>query len=110
MNSKVSQYIADQPSPQKEILLKLRMLILKNFPTIEETFKLGVPCYRIFYLVGLKDHVNLGVPIERLTDEEICLFQGHGKTVRVLEIASLEELDEEKIVSLLRRVWRKYEG
>ena len=37
------------------------IIILKTFPDIKEKFKRGVPWYEEkFYVVALKDHVNLG--------------------------------------------------
>ena len=60
MENKVEKYIEKQKSPQKEIVKKLRKMILKTFPNINEEMKLGVPWYEgKFYIVALKDSVNL---------------------------------------------------
>jgi len=39
-----------------------------------------------------------------LSNEEIGLFEGSGKTMKHLKLRSLEEIDEKKIVELLRVV------
>lgn len=104
----VDEYIKKQKSPQKEICSKLRKIILKTFPKIKEEMKLGVPMYDDkFYIVGLKTHVNLGFSIKGLTKDEIKLFTGSGKTMKVLEFSSLKDIDEKKIVRLLKLVYNK---
>lgn len=67
--------------------------------------KLGVPWYEgKFYIVALKTHVNLGFSLKGLTEDEIRLFQGSGKTMKHIEIHSLDEIDEKKIIKLLKVV------
>jgi len=105
MNKGVEDYIEQQEPPQKEICKKLRQIILETFPGIEEEMKLGVPWYEgKYYIVGLKDHVNLGFSLKGLSKKEIKLFEGGGKTMKHVKIRSLEEIDEEKIVELLKVV------
>ena len=105
MNVKVEKYIEKQKSPQSEIIQKLRAIILKTFPNIKEEFKLGVPWYEgKYYIVALKDHVNLGFSLKGLSQKEKELFEGNGKTMRHIKIYSSNEIDEEKIVKLLNIV------
>jgi len=106
MSNKVDDYIQKQRSPQKEICQKLRRLILKTFPDPKEEMKWGVPtfCNGRFYIVSLKDHVNLGFSLKGLSKEEVALFQGSGKTMKYLRISSLEDIDKDKIVKLLKVV------
>ncbi len=105
MNKEVDNYIEKQKSPQKEICKELRKIILKTFPQIKEEMKWGVPGYEgKFYIVALKSYVNLGFLIKGFSMKEIALFKGSGKTMRHLEIPSLNEIDEEKIVKLLKVV------
>ena len=69
MSQKVEEYIEKQELPQREILLKLRDLIFKTFSNIKEEFKMGVPWYEEkFYLVALRDHVNLGFAVKGLSN------------------------------------------
>jgi len=105
MDVEVSQYIEEQNSPQKEICRNLRKIILKNFPSIKEEMKWGVPNYgNLYYFVALKDHVNLGFSIKNLNDDEIKLLEGTGKTMRHIKIRKVEEINEKKIINLLKMV------
>jgi len=109
MSSKIDDYIQKQRSPQKEICQRLRRLIIKTFPDQKEEMKWGVPTFGSgkFYIVALKDHVNLGFSLKGLSKKEAALFQGSGKTMRHLRISSLEDIDEDKIVKLLKVVKSK---
>ena len=79
MDKRVEKYIEKQKSPQKEIVKKLRKIILETFPNIKEELKLGVPWYEEqYYIVALKDHVNLGFSLKGLkkkmrSDNILCV-------------------------------------
>ncbi|MGD9129523.1 MAG: DUF1801 domain-containing protein [Candidatus Woesebacteria bacterium] len=108
MDKTVSKYINEQPSPQKEILKKLRKIISQTFPKLKEGFKLGVPWYQDkFYLVGLRDSVNLGVAVKSLSKKEMSLFKGNGKIMRHLKFHSLQEINDTEVVKLLKIVNNK---
>ena len=78
---------------------------MSTFPNITEEMKYGVPYYgEKYYIVALKTHVNLGFSIKDLTKEEIAFFEGSGKTTRHIKINSLEDIDEKKIIKLLKMV------
>ena len=105
MDDKVEEYIGKQKSPQKEMCMKLREIILKTFPDINEEIKMGVPWYECkYYIVAFKDHVNLGFSVKGLSKQEIDLFEGGGKFMRHIKIHSLDDVDERRIVKLLRVV------
>ena len=105
MSEQVDDYIAKQKSPQKEICQELRNIILKTYPGIKEEMKLGVPWYEgKYYIVALKNGVNLGFSLKGLSNKEIRLFEGGGKTMKHVKIRSLEEIDESKIIELLKVV------
>ena len=106
MNSAVNTYIEKQENLQKEICQHLRKLIIETYPNIKEEMKWGVPAYAegVFYIVALKDHVNLGFSSNGLTKEEMSLFDGGGKTTRHIKIKSLDQLDKKRIVRLLKLV------
>jgi hypothetical protein len=106
MSSKIDEYINKQPSPQKEIYQRLRELIFRTFPGTREEMKWGVPAFADgkFYIVALKDHVNLGFSIRGLTGEEIALFDGGGKTTRHIQVDNIDNINEERIVKLLKLV------
>jgi hypothetical protein len=104
MDKKVKEYIDKQKSPQKDICLKVRGIILKTFPDIKEEMKWGVPVYGggKFYIGALRDHVNLGFSIDGLTKDELALFEGNGKTMRHIKIKTVKDIDEKRIVKLLK--------
>ena len=105
MSNKVDDYIDKQKSPQKQICQRLRDIILKTFPNVKEEMKLGVPWYEgRYYIVALKNYVNLGFSLKGLSSQEAKLFEGSGKTMKTIKIRSLEDIDVEKIVELLKVV------
>lgn len=104
MKSKdVDKYIDKFDGEKKAVLKKLRTIILKTFANIKEEMKMGVPWYKDkYYLVGLKDHVNIGFSINGLSKKEMDLFEGAGKLMRHIKIFSVEDIDEKKLVKLLK--------
>ena len=105
----VIAYIEKQQSPQREILQKLRTIIFDTFPGTDEEMKWGVPNFHNgrFYIVALKDSVNLGFAINGLSEQELAQFEGSGKTMRHVKIRTLQDIDEPKIVHLLKLVAQK---
>lgn len=106
MKSKdVNLYIEKQKSPQKEICTRLRKIILATFPKIHEEIKMGVPWYEgRYYIVSLRDSVNLGFSVQGLTEKEAANFKGKGKYMRHLKFFSVDEINEKKIIGLLKLV------
>ncbi len=105
MDNRVNEYIEKQMAPQKEICQKLREIIISTFPNIVEKMKYGVPYYgNKYYIVALKTHVNLGFSIKGLRKEEITVFEGSGKTTKHIKINTLENIDEKKIIKLLKMI------
>ena len=85
--NETDKYIEKLNNSQKEIFQSLRKIILTKFPEIKEGMKWGVPAFGedIFYIVALRNHVNLGFSIKGLSKEEVALFDGGGKTMKVIE-------------------------
>jgi hypothetical protein len=112
MSNKINDYIYKQESPQKEICQKLRSLILKTFPNTKEEMKWGVPAFADgkFYIVALKDHVNLGFSIKGLAKEDMALFDGGGKTMKHIKVYKMENIDEKRIIELLKLVDERAEA
>ena len=106
MDEAVTKYIEKQPSPQKELLRKLRQIILQEFPDIREEMKWGAPVYDggKCYLVGLKDHVNIGFSLKDLPPDEIARLDGSGKTMKHIALRSVDDIDQARIIHLLRLV------
>ena len=110
MDTKVDEYIKKQKSLQKEICTRLRSIILTTYPDINEEMNVGVPCYGStkeepcgkYYIAALKDHVNLGFSLNGLTKQQQGLFEGSGKTMKHIKVYSVDEIDEKKIIRLLK--------
>jgi len=105
----VEQYYNKRKSPQKEICIKLREIVKKEYPKYKESMLWGVPVFNdgLFYIVALKDHVNLGFTISNISKEEEKLFDGGGKTTRKIEIKGIKDIDEVQIKKLLNFVEKK---
>ncbi len=106
MDKRVDVYIAKQSSPQKELCQQVRDLIVKTIPSIKEEMKWGVPTYNegACYIVALKDHINVGFDVKKLSDEDLGLLHGSGKTMKHIEIGSSDDIDEDLLVRLLKVV------
>jgi hypothetical protein len=109
MDEKVTAYIEKQSSPQKEISEKLRSIIHKTFPGIKEEIKWGVPVYDggKYYIGAVHYGVNLGFSVKGLSEAELKLFSGSGKTMRHIKITEPKEINEAHIVKLLHLVKEK---
>ena len=105
----VSQYIKKQPPSQKEILQRLRKLILKTVPGISEEIKIGVPWYECkFYLVSLKDHVNMGFAYNSLLAKFQNELEGKGKYMKHVKFFSEKDVDEKKLAKLIKATKKGY--
>lgn len=84
MDEKVEEYIEKQQAPQKEILKKIRNLILESLPNYDEKAAWGVVTFAggKFYIAELKNKVHIGFAINGLSKEEISQFEGSGKTLQ----------------------------
>ena len=109
MDKQVEEYIEKQKSPQKEIIQKVRNIFLKTLPNCEEKSAWGVIALEEgkFYIGAIKDRVHVGFAINGLNKDEIDLFEGSGKTMRHIKIHSLEDIDEENLVKLIKLVDEK---
>jgi len=109
MNKQVNEYIEKQKSPQKEILQKVRKIFKKTLPTCEEKMMWGVVTFSEgkFYIAAMKTRVHVGFAINGLSKEEIGLFEGSGKTMKHIKINSLEDIDEKRLVKLIKMVDNK---
>ena len=108
MSTEVEKYLENQKSPQREIVQRLRNIILKTFPVIKEKLWMGVPWYEErYYIVALRDHVNLGFSVKGLTEQEKALFEGKGQMMRHVKFYSQKDVDEARVIKLLRLVAEK---
>jgi len=49
-----------------------------------------------YYIVALRDHVNLGFSLKGLTKDDYGLFEGGGKTMKHVKIFSLKDIDKKR--------------
>jgi hypothetical protein len=69
---------------------------------------MGVPWYEgKFYIVALRDHVNLGFSVKGLSEQEKALFEGKGKMMRHVKFYSIKDVDQVRVVKLLGLVAEK---
>jgi hypothetical protein len=109
MDKKIEEYINKQKSSQKEIILKVREIFQKTLPNSKEKMTWGVVVFGDdkFYIASMKNRVNVGFAITGLSKEEIKLFEGNGKTMRHIKIHSFDDIDEKKLVQLIKMVDKK---
>ena len=109
MDKEVEKYIEKQQAPQKEILKKVRDLILETIPGCDEKTAWGVVAFSggKFYIAALKNKVHVGFAINGLSKKEISQFEGSGKTMRHIKIHSLSDIDEKKVANLIKMVDKK---
>jgi len=109
MDKKIDEYIDKQKSPQKEILIELRKVFKKTLPDFKEKMTWGVIGFSDgkFYIAAMKNRVHVGFAIDGLSEKEIDMFEGSGKTMKHIKISALDDIDEEKLVKLIKIVDNK---
>ena len=109
MDKSPDAYIEKQKSPQKEILQKVRKIFQETLPNCEEKMTWGVITFASgkFYIAALKNRVHVGFAITGLSEDEISMFEGSGKTMRHIKIPTLEGIDETMLVKLIEMVDKK---
>jgi hypothetical protein len=60
-----------------------------------------------FYIAAMKNCVHVGFAITGLSEEEISLFEGNGKTMRHIKIPTFESIDGKRLVKLIEMVDKK---
>lgn len=102
-------YIEKQNSPQKEILQKVREIFLETLPNCEEKMAWGVITFasKKFYIAAMKNRVHVGFSIIGLSEDEISLFEGNGKTMRHIKIPTLKDIDKTMLVKMIEMVDKK---
>ena len=79
----MDEYIDKQKSPLKEILQKVREIFHETLPNCEEKMAWGVPTFASgkFYIAAMRNRVHVGFALAGLSEDEISLFEGSGKTM-----------------------------
>jgi uncharacterized protein YdhG (YjbR/CyaY superfamily) len=109
MCNQVDAYIEKQKSPQKEILQEVRKVFRDTLPNCKEEMKWGVVTFAAgkFYIAAMKNRVHVGFAITGLSGDEIGLFEGNGKTMRHIKIATLASIDKNRLAKLIEMVDKK---
>ncbi len=109
MDKQADVYIEKQKSPQKEILQKVRKIFHETLPNCEEKMAWGVVTFASgkFYIAAMKNSVHVGFAITGLSEDEISMFEGSGKTMRHIKIPTLENIDENMLVEMIELVDKK---
>lgn len=109
MGNQVDAYVEKQKSPQKEILQEIRKVFRNTLPNCKEEMRWGVVTFAAgkFYIAAMKNRVHVGFAITGLSENEIGLFEGKGKTMRHIKIPTLESIDENRLVKLIEMVDKK---
>ena len=102
-------YIEKQKSPQKEILQKVRKIFRETLPNCEEKIAWGVVTFASgkFYIAAMKTRVHVGFSITGLSEDEISMFEGSGKTMRHIKIPTLESIDKIRLAKMIEMVDKK---
>jgi len=58
-------------------------------------------------LGAINDRVHVGFAIAGLNNEELRFFEGNGKTMRHIKIRTIDEIDEEKLIKLIKLIDKK---
>lgn len=90
----VDNYV--ESSAHKELLLRLRSLVLSN-SQLKEEFKWGMPVYTIngkdiCYIKATKNGANIGFTKGSMLSDASNILEGSGKEMRHIKISNLEAL------------------
>jgi uncharacterized protein YdhG (YjbR/CyaY superfamily) len=109
MDKQVDTYVEKQKSPQREILQEVRKIFLETLPDCQEKIMWGVITFANgkFYIAAMRNRVHVGFAVTGLSDEEIGLFEGNGKTMRHIKIPTVENIDKTNLVKLIEMVDQK---
>ncbi len=109
MDRQVVAYVEKQRSPQKEILQELRKIFHETLPNCREKAAWGVVTYAggKFYIAAMKTRVHVGFAITGLSEDDIGLFEGTGKTMRHIKIYRREDIGKKNLVRLIEMVNEK---
>ena len=109
MDDKIKEYIEKQDSTIKEMIRKIRDIFIKTIPNCKERFAWGVVVLGDdkFYIASMKNRVHVGFAITGLSKNEIRLFEGSGKTMRHIKIHSIDDINQDKLLELIKMVDKK---
>lgn len=104
------QYILNKEEPFRSILLHVQLIIEHTIPEVDILFKWGLPCFyigksQVCYLNQTKDYVDVGFwHSAYLKDYHHLMVSENRKIVKSLRYYSLEEINDELLISILKEV------
>ena len=103
----VSSFIAEQPEPNRAILLRLQRIILASAPQLEEKISYRVPFYfylgRLCYLNPHKRGVDIGFCRGFELSNEQGLLQAKDRVeIKTITYTSAVEIDEKPLREILQ--------
>ena len=108
MHPQIKEYLEKQSPDRRKIMEYLREVLLDAIPSLNEKMEWGVMCYDdLYYIANLPKQINMGFSIIGLTPEEVKLFEGTGKTMRHLKFESIESIDKEELIKIIKLVREK---
>jgi hypothetical protein len=103
----VDGYIDGLEDWQKEIVSRVRKIILENAPNSEEAVKWAQPVYSsngpFAFVKAFKKHVNFGFWRGTQLDDPEGLLQGEGVKMRHVKLTSLEDVKENPFGAFIRQ-------
>jgi len=107
-NPQVTDYIAQAPDGQIELLESLRALVHESVNGTTEAIKWGFPVFGkikdFAYLRHSKKHVTLGFyNIDKIDDPD-NLLEGSGNTLRHIKVKSTADIDEKLLTKWLHAI------
>lgn len=112
-NQPVFAYIASLPQPQRAIAERIDRLAADSLPGLERSVKWGMAYYGVgdgwcFSCGAFASHVKLmfinGTTLDPVPPETPVAM---GKATRGVELASLDDIDEDQIVAWMRQITAK---
>src|SRR5918994_1794465 len=102
----VDEYLELLNSPQAEVAARLREIVRGHYPRLREDIKWHVPVYSlgttpILAIEGFTAHVNLKFFGGADLEDRHGILEGTGKVVRHARFRSPEDVEEDKIRSLI---------
>ena len=104
MNNQVSEYIANAPDEQKEMMNLIRKIIHQSVPNVIEEYKWSRPVFKtskdFAYFKANKNYLTLGFSkdIDKLKDPKQKL-EGIGKAMLHIKLKNVIDIDPSELKS-----------
>ncbi|HEY4613336.1 MAG TPA: DUF1801 domain-containing protein [Bacteroidota bacterium] len=100
-NPKVDEYLKKVAHPMNAEIQKVREIVLKVHPEIEETIKWNSPTFiykgnMASFFMNAKKHVSLMFHKGAFIKDKTGLLEGKGKEARTAKFANLQEIKKRK--------------